>query len=96
MRIRNFSLPRDITVDEWAKQLRQPEEAVRYFWEPLCVAALSTPYTRASAQVFLRVCRDAFSRARADSDLLVVQRPLAEILPGPAERFLKAQGVDIR
>lgn len=96
LRVRNFNLPRDITVDEWAKQLRQPEEAVRYFWEPLCVAALSTSYTRASAQVFLRVCRDAFSRARSDSDLLIIQRPLAEILPEPAMRYLQKYGAAIR
>lgn len=95
LRVRNFTLPRDMTVEEWANQLRQPEEAVRYFWEPLCVAALSTAYTRASAQVFLRVCRDAFSQNRTDSDLLVVKRPLAEILPGPAERFLKRHRASI-
>lgn len=60
--------------------------------EPLCVAALNTPSAEASAQVFLAVMRDSLFGARDASDLLLPQRPLAQLLPLPAIEWLRANG----
>jgi squalene-associated FAD-dependent desaturase len=59
--------------------------------EPLCVAALNTPAPRASAEVFLRVLRDALFSARGSADLLLPRIPLSEIVPEPARRWLQAR-----
>jgi squalene-associated FAD-dependent desaturase len=56
--------------------------------EPLCVAALNTPAPRASAQVFLRVLKDALFSGAGSADLLLPRRPLSELLAGPATAWL--------
>jgi hypothetical protein len=60
--------------------------------DPLCVAALNTPSRDASAQVFLRVLRDALFSGPGSSDLLIPRRPLADLLPEPATQWLTRQG----
>ena len=63
--------------------------------EPLCVAALNTPMADASAQVFLAVMRDSLFGTRDASDLLLPQRPLAQLLPLPALAWLRAHGATV-
>ena len=64
--------------------------------DPLCVAALNTPPDRASASVFLRVLRDALFSGTGSSDLLLPRRPLSDLLPLPAQRWLVEQGATLR
>ena len=64
--------------------------------EPLCVAALNTPAADASAQVFLRVLRDALFAGPGSADLMLPRRPLAQLLPQPATRWLAAAGATLR
>ncbi len=61
--------------------------------EPLCIAALNTPAAQASAQVFLRVLRDALFGGPGSSDLLLPSRPLGSLLPEPASAWFAAHGV---
>jgi squalene-associated FAD-dependent desaturase len=64
--------------------------------DPLCVAALNTPAPQASAQVLLRVLRDALFSGSGSADLLLPRRPLSQLLPEPAARWLQAQGATLR
>jgi hydroxysqualene dehydroxylase len=64
--------------------------------EPLCVAALNTPAAQASAQVFLRVLKDALFGGPGCADLLLPRAPLRQLLPGPASEWLTRHGVDLR
>jgi hydroxysqualene dehydroxylase len=63
--------------------------------EPLCVAALNTPTSQASAQVFLRVLRDALFSGPGSSDLLLPGAALGALLPQPAAAWLEAHGVPL-
>lgn len=85
-----YRLPRDITV----KQLiaNQPPALRRFLWEPLCLAALNTPPTQASAQVFLNVLHDSLAANRAASDLLLPTTDFSSLFPEPAARFVEARG----
>jgi squalene-associated FAD-dependent desaturase len=64
--------------------------------EPLCVAALNTPAAQASAQVFLRVMRDALFSGPGSADLLLPRAPLSALLPEPAARWLAAAGAQLQ
>jgi hydroxysqualene dehydroxylase len=93
-RWRGFRCPPSLTVDELLR--RAPTSRVhRRLVEPLCVAALNTPSAEASAQVFLAVMRDSLFGARDASDLLLPQRPLAQLLPLPALDWLRAHGASV-
>jgi hydroxysqualene dehydroxylase len=64
--------------------------------EPLCVAALNTPATEASASVFLRVLKDALFSGPGSADLLLPRVSLSDVLPGPAADWLRRSGATIR
>jgi squalene-associated FAD-dependent desaturase len=68
--------------------------------EPLCVSALNTPADRASAQVFLRVLRDAlFGRGHGEwggSNLLLPRQDLGRLLPHAAVDWLQRNGAEVR
>lgn len=79
-----------LTVDTLCARL--PPAVRELLIDPLCVAALNTPACEASAQVLLRVLRDALFGGRGGADLLLPRRPLAQLLPEPAARWLAAHG----
>jgi squalene-associated FAD-dependent desaturase len=60
--------------------------------EPLCVSALNTPASQASAQVFLRVLKDALFGVRGGSHLLLPRTDLSALFPGAAARWIGAHG----
>lgn len=64
--------------------------------DPLCVAALNTRAEEASAQVMLRVLRDALFGGAGASDLLLPRRPLSALLPDPAWQWLGSHGARLR
>jgi squalene-associated FAD-dependent desaturase len=64
--------------------------------EPLCVSALNTPADQASAQVFLRVLRDALFGASGGSRLLLPKVDLSQLFPNAAAAWLKARGSEVR
>jgi hydroxysqualene dehydroxylase len=89
-RLSGFRAAPTQTVADLARAL--PERARTTLIEPLCVAALNTPADQASAQVFLRVLRDALFSGPGAADLLLPRAPLSQLLPQPAERWLVERG----
>jgi squalene-associated FAD-dependent desaturase len=83
-----------LTVDALCQGL--PPAVRQRLIDPLCVAALNTPATDASAAVFLRVLRDSLFAGPGSSDLLLPRAPLAALLPEPALRWLRARGAELR
>ena len=64
--------------------------------EPLCVSALNTPADRASAQVYLRVLRDALFAKSGGSNLLLPRLDLSALLPEAALAWLARHGGSVR
>jgi squalene-associated FAD-dependent desaturase len=83
---RGFRCDSQLSVAELCAGL--PAAVKRDLVEPLCVAALNTPAPQASAQVFLRVLKDALFSGVGSADLLLPRRPLSALLAGPATAWL--------
>ena len=83
-----------LTVQALCRKLPAPVRQLLI--DPLCVAALNTPASDASAQVLLRVLRDALFSGRGGADLLLPRRSLDALLPQPAQAWLQAGGVSIK
>jgi hypothetical protein len=64
--------------------------------DPLCIAALNTPSSQASATVFLRVLADALFGGRGSSDLLLPAAGLSLLFPQPAMRWLGLRAATLR
>lgn len=92
MRAREFRLELDTTVDDLLAACEQGPAFRRFFWEPLCVAALNTPADRASARVFLSVLRDGLAAARGATDVLLARTDLSALFPEPAAEYVRARG----
>ncbi|MES2879277.1 MAG: hydroxysqualene dehydroxylase HpnE, partial [Pseudomonadota bacterium] len=69
---------------------------MRELIEPLCVSALNIPAERASAQVFLRVMKDALFGVQGGSRLLLPRLDLSELFPAAAARWLLARHGQLR
>ncbi|MFN4326025.1 MAG: hydroxysqualene dehydroxylase HpnE [Azonexus sp.] len=94
---RGFRLAEDTSVADWLDAAGQTGVLRRHLWEPLCLAALNTPAAHASAQLFANVLRDSLgSRRRADTDLLLPHVDFGQLLPEPADYWLRTQGADVR
>ena len=87
-----FRLARDTSVADLLTSKRQPDAVLRFLWNPLCVAALNTPPSQASAQAFLHVLRDSLNGSRADSDLLLPTLDFSALFPERAARYVQARG----
>lgn len=96
LRRNDFRLATDSSVAELLEHHRQTGAIRRYLWEPLCLAALNTPLENASAQIFLNVLRDSFTRRRADSDMLLPRVDATRLFPEPAARYIAQRGGEIR
>lgn len=82
-----------LTADEPLKNFllknKQSSQAIKFLWEPLCLAALNTPIELASSKVFLNVLRDAFNGGKTDSDFLIPKLDLSQIISTPILRYLQ-------
>ncbi|HET9664149.1 MAG TPA: hydroxysqualene dehydroxylase HpnE [Burkholderiales bacterium] len=95
LRARAYRLDKDMSVADLLAAYRQDAAMIRYLWRPLCVSALNTPIELASAQIFMRVLREALDTAARSSDLLVARRDLTALFPEPAARYVRDRGGEI-
>ena len=91
--VRGFRCDAAMTVAQLTAAL--PASVRTDLIDPLCVAALNTPSTQASATVFLRVLRDALFSGPGSADLLLPKWRLSALLPEPAAAWLVAAGAEI-
>ena len=89
-RAAGFQCPPSKTVSDLCARL--PRRVMAELIEPLCVSALNTPASQSSAQVFLRVMRDAlFGKGHGSmgaSNLLLPRVDLSMAFPQTAQRWL--------
>jgi len=89
-KLARFECAAQLSVAELCRPLGP--QVMRELIEPLCVSALNTPADRASAQVFLRVLRDALFSVPGGSHLLLPRLDLSSLWPAAASRWLEQHG----
>jgi squalene-associated FAD-dependent desaturase len=92
LRRQRYRIAPDMTVDELLVRHGQSEFLCRYLWRPLCISALNTLASNASAQVFVHVLRDSLLGSRADSDFLLPVVDFSALFPERAARYIREQG----
>jgi len=92
--VRGFQCDPRLTVAALTSSV--PARVRQELIDPLCVAALNTPASDASASVFLRVLKDALFSGPGSADLLLPRASLSELLPVPAARWLQRAGATLR
>ena len=92
--LHGFRCDPSLTVEALCRKL--PAAVRELLIDPLCVAALNTPASDASAAVLLRVLHDALFSGPGSADLLLPRRPLSELVPLPALRWLRERGAAVR
>lgn len=92
--LRGFRCDRSLTVADLTARL--PLSVRGDLIDPLCVAALNTPASDASAAVFLRVLKDALFSGPGSADLLLPRASLSALLPDPTQRWLAGVGARVK
>ncbi|MDH5301505.1 MAG: hydroxysqualene dehydroxylase HpnE [Gammaproteobacteria bacterium] len=87
-----FRLDEDVSLHALLIRHRQNGRLTKMLWEPLCLATLNTPITKASAQLFLKVLHDTFNYQRQHSDLIIPKISLGKLFPEPAMEFIESRG----
>lgn len=85
-----FARKPDETVAQMLAPL--PRRVAEGLWEPLCLAALNTPPSSASAQVFANVLEAALAGPAAASDFLLPATDLSAMFPEAAARYVEKHG----
>ena len=88
----NYKVKQDISVEELFRLTDQTDILIKQLWEPLCLSTLNTPIKEASANVFMRVFKDAFTNKRKDADLLVPTVDLSQLFPDAAIKYIETHG----
>ncbi len=92
--LQGFRCPSHTTVERLCQDLTAT--VMTELIEPLCLSALNTPVTVASAQVFLKVLHDALFSHRGSSDLLLPRVDLTTLFPAAAAAWLVQRGAKLQ
>ncbi|MBC7204114.1 MAG: FAD-dependent oxidoreductase, partial [Pusillimonas sp.] len=80
------------TLSQWLHRQKQTRAACKYFWYPLCLAALNTHPDEADAQIMANVLRDSLGSRRSDAtDILIANNLLETLWPTQACNHLALQ-----
>ncbi|MGV3583096.1 MAG: hydroxysqualene dehydroxylase HpnE [Methylophilus sp.] len=92
MRLNQFKLKQDQPLAALLKTRQQSPKLIQFLWEPLCLAALNTPISIASAQIFLNILRDSFSKKKSDADVLLARVDLSDLISKPIAHYIRQNG----
>ncbi len=83
----------DMSVKDFFSPLTQ--RLMDQLIEPLCLSALNTNISQASARLMLRVLKDAFQAPPRSCEMLIPKVPLGDLMPAPAQLWLERHGAHL-
>jgi hydroxysqualene dehydroxylase len=84
------------TVESWLIRNGQTPRIREMLWDPLALAALNQPPTRAAAPVFVRVLAEMFGRDPNGAAIALPAVPLTDMYAEPARAYIEARGGTVR
>lgn len=84
----------DLTVSDWINNADLPANYVSLL-EALCLAALNTPASKASALSFQNVLNQTFQGTSGSTDLLIPALNLGQVFPAPAKTYLASNNARV-
>ena len=90
-----YHFTKDTSVKELFKLTKQTDVLVTQLWEPLCLATMNTSIATASANVFMTVFKDAFTKNTKDADSLLPRTDLSNLFPNAAVKYIKKNGGNV-
>lgn len=79
---------RELSVLEWLRIKKQSLNAIKSFWEILCIGIMNSKMQIASAEQFAVVLKEIFFSGKANTKLVIPQIGLSKIFSEPAKKFL--------
>ena len=83
----SLTVSNDITVKHWLQSVDLPEKYINLL-DSLCLAAMNTRPSEASALAFQNVLKETFNGPKGATDLLIPAVNLGNVLPAPARLYL--------
>jgi squalene-associated FAD-dependent desaturase len=83
------------TVEGWLVRNGQSARLREMLWEPLALAALNQPPSKAAAPVFARVLADMFGADPQAASIVLPTKPLHEMYAAPARAFIESRGGEV-
>lgn len=77
-----------ISVKEWLLQENVSENAIKSFWEIICIGAMNTETELASAEMFIKILKEIFFKGRKNSLIIIPNSGLSDTYCNPAEEFI--------
>jgi squalene-associated FAD-dependent desaturase len=92
---KKFKLEQDISVQDFLLRFKQSPEVIKTLWEPMALAALSTPTQQASAQVFVEILKAVLKNPKKNRDWLLPKVDLSTLLPNAIIEYIQKQQGEI-
>lgn len=84
-----YKLPTDCSIEELLLNYNQSKNMIEHFWQPIAIAAMSTPISTASAQVFVNVLAQTFMTPHTNCKWYFPKIDLGALLPEKILQYLQ-------
>ncbi|HEY2760911.1 MAG TPA: hydroxysqualene dehydroxylase HpnE [Pirellulales bacterium] len=85
-----------LTIDQWLRAYDQTDRAIKLFWEPVIVSALSESIDRAAVPPVRKVFVDGFMAHRRGYEMQIPCAPLGEFYGLRLQTWLNAHKIQLR
>lgn len=85
----------NLSVMDWLKNNNQSGNAIKMFWEILCVGAMNTNLSKASAEIFHNILIQIFFKGNFSSTIILPKFGLSESIIKPAKDFILKQNGNV-